>query len=1027
MAQTFWSDLWMLLNTDVGELGLVSTNTAEMAIYGTKSLIDLAGVVREHRDQLDPLPPILATAQPLLNALDTPMAKVVGATLPFGSIALGILKACHNCTQTEPTLGQCVALVGQAAYLESLQDIVRLLADSDLKQQVEQITLKVLIKAQNQTLSLEILTDKTAKEAVTCFHASVLAQAYTEALLEQIPESPAAKVLADRVARNTHRFVYVTVANAAETIKSLADLYRTGGEEIWERDRSIQIYLQGIAEATQEFVFGESFRFADIYIPLQAEQLDQNGRPLTENTVIDLETWAASTLQAPAKQDQVLFIQAGPGRGKSIFCRMFADWVRQHLYPAWIPILIRLRDVDLQRQFRDTLRQAVNADFAATDPGWLTDPNTRFLFLLDGFDELLLAQQEGQSLKWFLENVGRFQEDCARNPKEMGHRILVTGRPLALQGIEYALPTNLARVAIALMDEKLQDQWLQEKWQKQVDAQKTEAFRQFLRDQRCPQEVKELAGEPLLLYLLATLHREGALSQELFKGASGLGVKVKVYQTSIDWILNHLRPLGLTNRLTALTPTELRRILAEAALCVTQSGKEQVSVARLNQRLAQHPSTGKLLERAQAQIGIDVRANILVTFHLRLNRDDIGAIEFVHKSFREFLTAENLQRSLEYWTQRQANEYGDIDFKVPEDQLYPIIYNLLGHGALTPEIVQYLMALLDANPNLDWVSLFNRLHRFYLRWTQGSFINKIELSPVLQAALQLRNQGLGIGQRQIDIYTGLNILILLLEIHRYAQSQDHLEEMPDFCICGEEGTETFDSQKLLRIIGYSQCLDVAAFNKIVGGFLRGADLRGVDLRGVDLLHADLLCTDLSDAYLSGADFSYADLRGADLSQTYLSRVDLSSVDLHHADLRNADLGRANLRSANLRSADLRHAYLHRAYLHGADLRGADLRYADLRGVDLRSANLCDADLRHAFLSYAYLYGAKLRGTDLRNANLHSVNLGCADLRRANLRNANLHHADLDGVLWDLATQWSEVNGLNQAVNVPSELARFRAS
>ena len=407
MAQTFWSDLWTLLNTDVQELGLISADTAITGIEGAQSLIALAGVLEKHRDQLHSLSSILEATQPLLTVLDSPMAEVVGATLPFGSIGLGILKACLNRMKTDPTLSQGTALVGQAAYLESLQDIVRSLPASDLRQQLEKIKLKALMKAQSETLKQmlqdakpkqEMFTDSMAQETVTCFHRSVLARAYTRALLKEIPEqtdNTLAEELAERVARNTHRFIYSTLANVAETVKPLAELYRNKGEVIWRRDQSLQNYLQRIGQYPKEQVFGESFCFTDIYIPLQAIKLDQNGKYLRENGHINLETWAELTLKDPEKQDQVLFIQAEPGRGKSVFCRMFSDWVRKYLYPSWIPILIRLRDVSLQHQFTDTLRQAVNADFAIADDGWLTDPNTRFLFLLDGFDELLLSQREG--------------------------------------------------------------------------------------------------------------------------------------------------------------------------------------------------------------------------------------------------------------------------------------------------------------------------------------------------------------------------------------------------------------------------------------------------------------------------------------------------------------------------------------------------------------------------------------------------------------------------------------------------------
>jgi hypothetical protein len=63
----------------------------------------------------------------------------------------------------------------------------------------------------------------------------------------------------------------------------------------------------------------------------------------------------------------------GQEEGKSVFCRMFADWVRQYLHPMWTPILIRLRDIDeFQPSLEETLRSRVKYDFAQSDDGWLS-------------------------------------------------------------------------------------------------------------------------------------------------------------------------------------------------------------------------------------------------------------------------------------------------------------------------------------------------------------------------------------------------------------------------------------------------------------------------------------------------------------------------------------------------------------------------------------------------------------------------------------------------------------------------------
>jgi hypothetical protein len=79
------------------------------------------------------------------------------------------------------------------------------------------------------------------------------------------------------------------------------------------------------------------------------------------------------------------------------------------------------------------------------------------------------------------------------------------------------------------------------------------------------------------------------------------------------------------------------------------------------------------------------------------------------------------------------------------------------------------------------VELFQRLEDFYLRWCEGEFIDMLpESLPQKKMRLlrdQLKTQELG--QRQIDIYAGLNVMILLLELHRYGQR--HLNSKTKWC------------------------------------------------------------------------------------------------------------------------------------------------------------------------------------------------------------------------------------------------------
>ncbi|XZF60577.1 MAG: pentapeptide repeat-containing protein [Gloeotrichia echinulata DVL01] len=216
--------------------------------------------------------------------------------------------------------------------------------------------------------------------------------------------------------------------------------------------------------------------------------------------------------------------------------------------------------------------------------------------------------------------------------------------------------------------------------------------------------------------------------------------------------------------------------------------------------------------------------------------------------------------------------------------------------------------------------LFKRLEKFYRRWCQGKFIDSAEETLPQKKLRQLQKYKIiGLGQRQVDIYAGLNVMILLLELHRYAQGRDDLTQQIIFYPSDKPEKYPLTTQ-LLRIINYSDGIKLGNFNSVVGRFL-------------------------SRANLSGANLSGANLSGADLSSAYLSRANLSRANLSDADLSSANLSGAILSRANLNSADLRGANL-----SSADIRGANLRGANLRGADLSSANLSGAYLGDAYLS-----------------------------------------------------------------------------
>lgn len=906
--------LWKFLTTDIRELNLgQAVEVTKTGADAAKAVFELAKAIKEQKHGVQTLKPYVEEISSLLDVLNAPLAQITQSAIPFAPIAITLLKLFYELTKKEPSMEKIVALVSQVAYLESLQAILK--EDRVLLDQIGQSPVSETVSQQIKKLGEQDLDDREARIVILYFHESKLAQAFNKVLEQRLQQAglaeTEAKTLTERVARKTNENLLSALADAGDTVKRLVEWYRVGGAERLEKYLSIDDYLEReIQPEPNQKIFDETnITFRDLYVSLKVKMLNDKGeliKDVQENNIeVDIRDWVRDMLDNPNKQQQVLFILGEAGRGKSVFCRMFSDWVRQALHPTFIPIVIRLRQLrTLENNLAQTLGNYLQTfDFVASDSGWLTDKNTRFLFLLDGFDELLLEERPSGGLKEFLQQIADFQS-------KTHHRFLVTGRPLALQGIERLISQvkNLERAELQQMDDSIRQVWL-EKWALKVGAEEAIAFQQFL--QFCPEDIEDnLAREPLLLYLLARMHREQHLNVEMFAKAEGIKAKIRIYDESVKWVIEKQRQ-EQNLRLTGLEHQDLRRVLTEAALCVVQSGNEFARVTMLETRLKDSNNpVAKLIQQARQETSVPdekrVLNNLLTTFYIKpASGDKSGAVEFAHKSFGEFLFAERLEEAIEDWSKpgdKRRNYY------VSTEEMDWEIYDLLGYGALTREIVGYLMALLGENLELDSVRLFERLQSFFLRWCNKEFIDADPPPTLPQKKMRLlkeqrSDQNIQWGQQSVDICVGINVFILLLELHHHAQTRDDLREKIIFYPCGQPNIDGFDAKRLLRIISYSDGLGLFPFIKILRAYLYRANLCEVDL--------------------SRANLSRVNLTGANLYRANLYRANLYGANLSEADLSRANLNGANLNGANLNGAN---------HLNGANLNGASLEGTDIRAI-----------------------------------------------------------------------------------------------
>ncbi|MGB7247425.1 MAG: pentapeptide repeat-containing protein [Phormidesmis sp.] len=382
----------------------------------------------------------------------------------------------------------------------------------------------------------------------------------------------------------------------------------------------------------------------------------------------------------------------------------------------------------------------------------------------------------------------------------------------------------------------------------------------------------------------------------MFAGAEVIRAKVRVYDESVRWVLEKQRQ-KLNDRISGLETQDLRQVLQEAALCVVQSGNETAKLIMLKRRFADDTNpVAELLKQAQTETEKTqdkALNNLLTAFYLKPGEGDrTGSVEFAHKSFGEFLFAERLKAAFQACTELDQRQR----LRRSESEVARQIYDLFGYGALTVGIVDYLKALIFSSAEFDGaefdnaefediVRLFQRLHQSYENWSEGFYIDKMPSENLPQSKMmRLKKADITTGLRQVDIYAGLNVMILLFELHRYGRQQadEQRWSLLHFHPCGKLDDASGDHKKLLRIIGYSQLIRLDTFREKVGHHFRHADLSYANLR-----HAELSSTNLRYANLSYAVLDFANLSYANLSYAVLSSVNLSyAKDLSYADLEN---------------------------------------------------------------------------------------------------------------------------------------------
>lgn len=871
----------------------------------------------------------------LVEVLELPLGIVWEEISVISQLTENLLRSLSQKKPLKRNEGTWLAF--QIAYLQALQAILKQEASLQrpwlnrasipiqaqiLKEDAAKFTLQdPQLQGLLKTLSPGKLTDTQAEQALSLVADSLLVQQINHAVIAWFVANGAeeyeAKLLTQRLVNSLPGDMLVVVTENAAPLAQLQKFFRLGislspsliapevGSPVGEKiDLHREHYRASLIKNLSMPLLIESFTLKDIYVSQKGLPIEESIFDLDKKAVktVDLKRWAQQQL---ADLETIAIIESEPGYGKTSFCQLWAAQIAQEVYPIWMPVIIRLRDITYGKTLIETLNSAFDVNLST----WLEQENLPCLLLLDGLDELPPSAHGVRAKAIFIQQLLNFQS-------QHRHKIVLTSRSTTLQEIAPEIPLPLRRIIIQPFDVDEFKQWFQH-WAKVQSLAIAQNFFTFLKKSglfsshsRFP-ELSTLVRQPLMLHLLGILHRDGLLNDEVLQLAASTpksSLLWEIYHRLSRWLLGYPLTGGSKTMLLRSGTVHINR--TPEAIGNLLANRHPQDLLEQMQAIAM-----KILHSQRHQINLAEESQTLPRFYFKIqdlesSHQQQSLIEFSHIKLGEFLCARAVTAELKLLTQCQNEAYGTLTFVLDSpSSAAQHIYNLLGYGILSQEIEELAIAILrrEQKHKFSFEVLFQRLLSFWRAYCQGCWLDEGIAHKALSHFHALQNP---VSVEQVNASVGLNVFLLLCACYR--------ETKIPFWPCGNPLNFTeFNPEALNVLIARATVLHKNAFaNRIKS--LAGLNLSGASLLQVMLTRVNLEQTNLSNTELMGANLVGVNLQQANLTGANLQQANLTGANLQQANLTGANLQQANLMETNLNSTDFTNACLFDAILNEAD-------------------------------------------------------------------------------------------------------------
>jgi len=376
--------------------------------------------------------------------------------------------------------------------------------------------------------------------------------------------------------------------------------------------------------------------------------------------------------------EDLLILCGGPGCGKSTLCRVFASQLARN--DSMHPVFLRLRRLKEGADVGVFIEESMHRFGLITRLSDLRGVNN-LIFILDGFDELVMASRS--RLRQFFNML---RDEHAAGPLSSA-KFLVSGRDTLFPKGE-GLPTGSHVVTLLPFDSPRVAMW-GKKWR---GLHKTgpgatfqpEALLDTQEDGGQPSPLQHLVSWPLTLHLVARVHTAGRLN---LAGKKGHEVeKAYLYRSILSETT--LRQADRDEGKGHLEPKKLRTFIRALAWEMYSQSTDSMDPSDVVPLLSEFFPDASEADMSEL-------ADVAVVNCPELTKGEETGFEFVHKSFSEYLAAEQIAHTVERVIFK-APQFGTDEetWRMTLDESASELAPIIGSRLLTEEVQEMLEPML---------------------------------------------------------------------------------------------------------------------------------------------------------------------------------------------------------------------------------------------------------------------------------------------------------------------------------------------